>query len=117
MDTNLVAPAAAPVATPSKPDAVKIPVSFKKGDRMVDRVGSICGMAEKILGLSGKKNEKAFMRVLPPQGDMAFCTPKMTDTLQFAKTHSRDGESRYRWETQPDGCEYGYKVEGADDVE
>jgi hypothetical protein len=122
LDTTIppAAPAVpAPPATPPKPDALKIPMSMRKGNRMPDRVDSIATIAEKILGLDRKKKQLAGIHIMGPNQETCFVTPPPHDGLQsmyFGTTHPRYGEDRYRWEMQDSGIEYGYKVEGADDA-
>ena len=41
--------------------------------------------------------------------------PRNGRTECFAKGHDREGQSRYLWEAQADGVEYGYLVDGATD--
>jgi hypothetical protein len=113
------APAVAPVAAPAKPDAVRIPMTMKTGKRMPDRVDSIATMAEKIMGLDRSKKQLAGIHIMGANQEICFCTPPPHDgsqSLNFPRSHPRDGECRYRWEMQPDGIEYGFKVEGADDA-
>jgi len=41
--------------------------------------------------------------------------PRNGRTEYFAKGTDREGQSRYTWEPQADGVEYGYLVDGATD--
>jgi hypothetical protein len=100
-----------------RPHALMIPSSMKSGTRFADRVSSICDIAEPLLGLDRKKGQTAMVRFLPPAGEVCFVTGDINDTINFPKTHSRTDTPRYRWETQPNGIRFGFKVDGADDAE
>lgn len=93
-------PAAAP--DPSKPDAIQCKPSDKEvianAANLIDLPkGSPC-----VRGLPG--------------GQVVFISQSIDDTLQFPRAHPHAGNPRYRWETQADGTQFGFKVQGADDV-
>ena len=93
------------------PDALLIPESTRSGGRIADRVGSICAVAEPLLGIDRATGGRAWIR--KQRGGQLFITASPDDTLFFACDHARAGQSRYRWELQPDGSRWGWLVEGA----
>jgi len=94
----------------SRPDAVKFPSNWKEGNRPSEGFMSLVLIAEKLLECDYPR-EKAYVHLNP--GGSAFCTRDDRDTLFFPTTHTREGQSRYNWESHPDGYELGYLVEGA----
>jgi hypothetical protein len=91
--------------TAGRPDALFLSEALKRGARLVDRVTSICEIAEPILG------GRAFIR-RQPHGRL-FITRSIEDTILFPLDHPQSGRPRYRWVRQADGSEWGYLVEGA----
>jgi hypothetical protein len=91
-----------------KPDALMLPEDRKYGARMVDRVASIADIAEPLLQVDRARGERAYIRL---QGNgKLFVTKSIFDTILFPKDHDRDGQPCYRWELQPDGAEFGYRI-------
>lgn len=93
-----------------KPDAVRIPASYKGKTRGLD------------LDLACKRD---FAPVLGSdrvdrswEGDWHFITPfpRNGATIYFPKSHERAGEPRYDWVDQGDGVHYGYLRDGAADA-
>jgi hypothetical protein len=93
------------------PDALIMPESMKHGRRLVQRVGSICDLAEPLLGLDRSAGQRAYIRQQPP--GRLFVTPNLRDTILFPHGHARAGQPRYRWEKGEDGIERGYLIDGA----
>jgi hypothetical protein len=91
---------------PERPDALILPADRKAGVRMSERVRSICGIAEPLLGVDRGAGERAWIRQ-QPHGCL-FITRDNTDTMLFPLDHPRAGQPRYRWVRQPDGVEVGY---------
>lgn len=93
------------------PDALMLPEGCKRGIRMVDRVASICDIAEPILAVDRARGERAYIR-LQPDGSL-FISKSIHDTIYFPKDHERVGRPRYRWVARPDASRWGYMVEEA----
>lgn len=88
------------------PDALMLPEDRKRGERMVDRVASICDIAEPLLAVDRARGERAYVRL---QGNgKLFVTKSIHDTILFPKGHAREGQPRYRWVQRSDGAEFGY---------
>lgn len=94
-----------------RPDALYIPAGRKVGSRMGDRVGSICDIAEPLLGVDRSAGQHAWIRQL--RDGWLFVTADLNDTIYFARDDPRAGRPRYAWVDQPDGTRFGYLVEGA----
>jgi hypothetical protein len=90
------------------PDALLLPSTLKRGNRLVDRVASIVELAEAILGVDRSSGERAWIRQ-QPHGQL-FITRDLADTICFPRDHPLSGQPRYRWEKQSDGSEWGYLV-------
>jgi len=98
----------------SVPDALMLPATLKRGDRLADRVDSVVTFAEPLLGVDRRSGGRAWVRQ-QPHGRL-FVTRDSADTIFFPRDHARSGQPRYRWETQTDGSQWGYLVNGATDV-
>ena len=94
-----------------RPDALKLPEAWKKGQTQIDRIDSILAIAEPLLNVDRSKGERAYIRRQP--GGRLFVTADPRDTLQFPSGHPRAGQPRYHWVASADGAEYGYLIEGA----
>jgi hypothetical protein len=92
------------------PDALLLPGEVRQGKRMVDRVRSVCDLAEEIMGLDRSVGQRAWIRI-QPHGKM-FITADPADTLLYTTGHQLAGQSRYRWERRGDGIEWGYRADG-----
>jgi hypothetical protein len=99
-----------------KPDALMIPASMKRGATPADRLDMICTLAEGFLGLDRRKGEHAFVRAWPPDGEFLFVATSELDEFYFPKTHAKCGQSRYRWDMQPNGIAFGFFEPGALDA-
>jgi hypothetical protein len=95
-----------------KIDALFLPADRKRGARMSDRVASISDIAEPLLSVDRAAGERAEIRQLNG-GQWLFITKSVYDTIFFPTDHPRSGQPRYVWVNQPDGCRFGYLVEGA----
>jgi hypothetical protein len=89
-----------------RPDALMISSGQKRGARLVERVASILEIAEPLLGVDRAAGERAWIRQ-QPHGQL-FITRDFADTICYPRDHTLSGQPRYRWETQPDGSEWGY---------
>jgi hypothetical protein len=90
------------------PDALMLQSTQKQGLRPLDRVASIARPAEAVLGARVWIHQQ-------PNGWL-FITRDPADTILFPRDHDRCGAPRYRWVNQVDGSQWGYLVEGANDV-
>jgi hypothetical protein len=88
------------------PDALILPPGSKRGARMVDRVASICDIAEPLLGVDRSADQHAWIRQ-QPHGRL-FVTRDPLDSINFPNDHPRSGEPRYEWVDGPDGIRRGY---------
>jgi len=82
------------------------PAGCKKGPRMVDRVASICDIAEPLLGVDRTNGGHAWIRQ-QPHGRL-FVTRDPLDTINFPNDHPQSGQSRYDWVDGPDEIRRGY---------
>jgi hypothetical protein len=96
------------------PDALMLPATLKRGNRLADRVDSLCAFAEPLLGVDRRAGGRAWCRQ-QPHGRI-FVTRDSDDTMFFPRDHARSGQPRYRWELMGDGVEFGWLVEGAGDA-
>jgi len=85
--------------------------SLKQGARLADRVASIAEVAEPLLGVNRANGGRAWIRQ-QPHGKL-FVTRDPADTILFPRDHPLSGQPRYRWESQEDGSQRGWLVEGA----
>jgi hypothetical protein len=99
-----------------RPDALMIPATMKRGATPGIRLDMICTLAEGFLGLDRRKGEHARVRVWPPKGEFLFVTTSDLDEFYFPQIHPKAGQSRYRWEMQPNGIAFGYFEPGAIDA-
>lgn len=100
------------VPPPPTPDAILMPDTCRNpGGKLIDFIASIAAIADPILKVDPSKQERSYIRQ-QHDGKM-FATKSPVDTLYFPFGHSQQGKSRYRWESQADGMQYGYLVEGA----
>jgi hypothetical protein len=90
------------------PDALMLPAALKRGARLHDRVASIAAIAEPLLGVDRAAGERAWVRQ-QPHGRL-FVTRDPADTIFFPRDHDRQGQPRYRWETQADGSQWGWLI-------
>jgi hypothetical protein len=104
-------PTSPPQTPPAKPDALLIPESFRVGKTTLDRVDSVCTLAEGILGGDRAGGVTAYVR-RQPAGRKMFVTLDPMDQLHFEKGSGNRG-SRYTWKPQENGIEYGYLVDAA----
>ena len=94
---------------PKKVDAVRVPIGCKgKGGYDLDL--QLKADFASVLGSprvdAGNHGSYYFVTSFPRNGRTEY----------FAKGHDREGQSRYTWEPQADGVEYGYLVDGATDA-
>lgn len=106
----------APGGSTTRPDALMIPATMKRGARPGDRLDFICTLAEGFLGLDRRKGEHAYCRAWPPDGAFIFVTTSDLDEFYFPKIHAKCGQSRYRWEMQTNGIAFGFYEPGAFDA-
>ena len=77
---------------------------------MVERVGSICDLAEPLLGVDRAAGQHAWVRQQPH--GWLFVTRDNRDTINYPNNHPRSGHPRYDWVDGDDGIRRGYlKVE------
>jgi len=81
-------------------DAVKAPIGYAGSGPSAERLGRL---ETEFSGLLG--NGPVFVRL---QGGEHFITAHPDDSLQFPRSGTRSGESRYRWKDRGDGILYGY---------
>lgn len=95
-----------------RPDALLVPASMRKGERVFERVASICDVAEPLLEIDRAAGERAWIRT-QPNGTL-FVTRDPFDTLNFPRDHPHHGRPRYHWgRPRRDGITLGYLVEEA----
>jgi len=94
---------------PPKPDALRVPNTMVDGDGQYERIMFLKELCAPLLGTATVKiaNQVVFYFVYPPGPDLH---------LQFQALGTRHGQSRYRWELQPSGIDFGYFVEGGSDA-
>lgn len=88
----------------SRCDAIKIPVSFKRGTDAVGRLNSVLDIAESALEVDKGKDEHAYVR---NQDAFLFATRDPQDTLLYPFGHAKECKSRYVWTDRGDGIELG----------
>jgi hypothetical protein len=88
------------------PDALLMPAGAKRGARMVDRVASICDIAEPLLDVDRDAGQHVWIRQ-QPHGRL-FVTRDPLDTINFPIDHQRAGQPRYTWEAQVDDIQFGF---------
>jgi hypothetical protein len=81
-------------------DAVRSPIGYAGSGPSSARLARL---GSEFAGLFGA--DRVFVR---HQGGEHFITARPDDTLMFARTDPRSGESRYRWEDRGDGVSYGF---------
>ena len=90
------------------PHALIIPEAWKKGETQLERIDSILGLAEPILGVDRSRGHRAYIRRQP--GGCLFVTADPHDTLRFLVGHPDEGRPRYHWVSRPDGSKHGYLI-------
>lgn len=96
------------------PDAVRIPRNGGGGfggggiDAML-RGRAILNRADIIIGVAPGTAERSHGRTC--DDGYHFVTKSPADTLFFPSAHARSGQSRYRWDEQPDGVLHGFLVD------
>jgi hypothetical protein len=88
------------------PDALMLPAGVKRGARMVERVASICEIAEPLLGVDRAAGQHAWIRQ-QPHGRL-FVTRDDRDTINYPIEHPRSGQPRYDWVDGADGIRLGF---------
>ncbi len=73
---------------------------------MVDRITSICDIAEPLLGIERAAGQRAWIRQQPHGRLFVTCDP--LDTINFPTDHPRSGAPRYDWVDCTDGIRRGY---------
>ncbi len=91
-----------------RPDALFLPETVKRGDRIFERVAAVCRIAEPLLECDYPR-EKAYIRKMP-HGRL-FITRDPADTINYPIDHPKSGQPRYRWEKRDGGVQVGYLIE------
>ncbi len=97
------------------PDAVLIPMSWRRGKTSNARVISLAEHADQILGVA--IGEKSYGYIIIPMPAVMMWTRTPTDSYLLPKTHPRSGQQRYTWTEHEDGTSHGYLVPDAQPVE
>jgi hypothetical protein len=91
-----------------RPDALFLPETVKRGERIFERVSAVCRIAEPLLECDYPR-EKAYIRKMP-HGRL-FITRDPADTILYPINHPKSGQPRYRWEKRDGGMQVGYLIE------
>lgn len=78
----------------------------RKGQRLGERVASICDIAEPILGIDRDLGQHAWVRIQPHE--RLFITRDPEDSINFPNEHPLSGQPRYNWVEGVDGIRRGF---------
>jgi hypothetical protein len=83
----------------------------KYGRRLIDRINSICEIAEPLLGVDRNAGQRAWIR--RQYGGWLFITRDPEDTIYYPLSSPLRGRDRYAWVMGSDGIKRGYLTEDA----
>ena len=96
----------------SRPDALMVPESIKRGKTQLDRIDSVLSVVEPLLQVK-RPGERAYIRRQP--GGMQFISRNPRDTLYHANGTDLEGKPRYQWEDADvpgvTGIQVGYLID------
>jgi hypothetical protein len=99
------------IPTSPLPDALFVPEAMKHGRTWYERMDSILGIAEPLLGVDRSRGDRAYIR---RQGDgWLFVSRDPGDTIYFPLNTPLRGRPRYHWLDGADGIRRGHLVSEA----